>query len=168
MLSGHEWGEVRSILKDHITSELGRYADLCKSAIQEMDDILASESTTFYTGSPINLLAVPDFQDIARFRALFSILEQEDALVDLMKRHSKKDGIGVIIGEEHDVPELENCSVVMSTGSSAGERTMLGVIGPKRMNYEKIISILDKVLCDITEDSPELNTGRDGGIVRGG
>lgn len=158
-MSGYEWSEVRSILKDHISSELGRYADMCRSAIEEMDVILAGEGTTLYTGSPMNLLAVPDFQDIGRFRALFSILEQEEALVDLLRRHAGSDGIGVIIGEEHDVPELENCSVVMSTSTNDGERTMLGVIGPKRMNYEKMIAILDRVLSDITEDAAEGRSG---------
>lgn len=150
-LSGREWGEVRSILRDYIASELGRYADSCRKALAEMDNILAGEQTAFFAGSLSNLLNVPDFQDVARFRALFSIIEQEDALVDLMRRHAAHDGIGVIIGEEHDMPELENCSVVMSTSSSEGQQTMLGVIGPKRMNYEKVISVLDRVLQDITE-----------------
>lgn len=156
-LSGHNWGEVRSILQNHIASELGRYAESCRRALIEMDNVLASEQTTFFSGSLSNLFNVPDFQDIARFRALFSILEQEDSLVDLMRKHAGHDGIDVIIGEEHDMPELENCSVVMSTSSTEGQQTMLGVIGPKRMNYEKVISVLDRVLADITEfaDEPE-------------
>ena len=150
-LAGHEWGEIRAILKEHIASELDRYADSCRKALIEMDNILAGEQTTLFTGSLSNLLNVPDFQDIARFRALFSILEQEGALVDLMRKHAGTEGIDVIIGEEHDMPELENCSVVMSSATSENRQTMLGVIGPKRMNYEKVISVLDRVLQDITE-----------------
>lgn len=149
-LSGRNWNEVRTIIKDHISAELGRYSEMCRKALVEMDGMLALEHTTVFTGSLSNLLNVPDFQDIARFRALFSILEQEDALVDLMQRHASG-GIDVIIGEEHDVPELDDCSVVMSSGTSGSSRTMLGVIGPKRMNYEKVISVLDRVLADLTE-----------------
>lgn len=148
-LAGQEWGEVRKVVGGYINQELARYADSCRRALDEMDRILESEQTTIITGSLTNLLNVPDFQDIGRFRALFSILEQEDSLMELLRKYSKSNGLGVIIGEEHEVPELENCSVVLSTSSSEGEQTMLGVIGPKRMNYEKVISILDRVLQDI-------------------
>ena len=148
-LAGQEWGEVRKVVGGYINQELARYADSCRRALDEMDRILESEQTTVITGSLTNLLNVPDFQDIGRFRALFSILEQEDSLMELLRKYSKSDGLGVIIGEEHEVPELENCSVVLSTSSTEGEQTMLGVIGPKRMNYEKVISILDRVLHDI-------------------
>ena len=148
-LAGQEWGEVRRIVGSYINQELDRYADSCRKALDEMDRILESEQTTVITGSMTNLFNVPDFQDIGRFRALFSILEQEDSLMELLRKYSKGDGLGVIIGEEHEVPELENCSVVLSTSSNEGEQTMLGVIGPKRMNYEKVISILDRVLQDI-------------------
>lgn len=160
--SGREWGEIRSILSEHIETELAKYARLCRDALAEMDTILAEEQTTVFTGSLANLLNVPDFQDIARFRALFSIIEQEDALVDLMRRHAN-DGIGVIIGEEHDMPELRSCSVVMSSATADGSQTMLGVIGPKRMNYEKVISVLDRVLSDISE-----SLGDGGDAERGG
>jgi heat-inducible transcriptional repressor len=152
-LTGHEWGEVRTILQSYILRELGRYADSCRKALDELDLILARDHTTLYTGSLANLFKIPDFQDIGRFRALFSILEQEDGLVALLEKCNTTDGIGVMIGEENDQPELEDFSVVLSSSSSEGERTMLGVIGPKRMNYEKVISMLDGVLQDLVDGS---------------
>ncbi|MDR3332413.1 MAG: heat-inducible transcriptional repressor HrcA [Synergistaceae bacterium] len=160
-LAGHEWGEVRILLQNYIMQELGLYADSCRRALGELDRILAGEHTTLFTGSLSNLFNVPDFQDIARFQALFSILEQENELVELLGRHVRFDGIGVIIGEEHDVPELENCSVVFSSSSSEGQRTVLGVIGPKRMNYERIISVLDRVFQDMSEFPADGHDGSD-------
>jgi heat-inducible transcriptional repressor len=154
-LAGHEWGEVRSTLQSYIMQELGRYADSCREALGELDRILDGERATLFTGSLVNLFNVPDFQDIGRFRALFSILEQEDSLLDLMRKCNTTDGIGVMIGEENDMPEMENCAVVLSSSSSEGQKTMLGVIGPKRMNYEKVISVLDRVLRDIVNCSGE-------------
>jgi heat-inducible transcriptional repressor len=154
-LAGYEWGEVRVTLQNYIMQELGRYAESCRNAIDELDKLLAGDKTTIFTGSLANLFNVPDFQDIGRFRALFSILEQEDGLVDLLKKCDTRDGIGVMIGEENDVPEMENCSVVLSSSSTEGQRTMLGVIGPKRMNYEKIISVLDSVMRDLVDCSGE-------------
>jgi heat-inducible transcriptional repressor len=50
---------------------------------------------------------------------------------------------------------MENCAVVLSSSSSEGQKTMLGVIGPKRMNYEKVISVLDRVLQDLVNCSSE-------------
>jgi heat-inducible transcriptional repressor len=153
VLAGYQWSEVREILYSYIVSELGKYADSCERAIDELDAILENEQTTLYTGSLANLFDVPDFQDIGHFRALFSVLEQEGELAKLLVRYGQKDGIGVIIGEENAVPELKNCSVILSSSSEEGTRTMLGVIGPKRMNYERVIAALDRVLSDIEETS---------------
>jgi heat-inducible transcriptional repressor len=160
ILAGYQWSEVREILYSYIVNELGKYTDSCKRAIVELDSILESEQTTLYTGSLSNLFDVPDFQDIGHFRALFSVLEQEGELAKLLVRYGQKDGIGVIIGEENAVPELKNCSVILSSSSTDRTRTMLGVIGPKRMNYERVIAALDRVLNDIEETSE--NDGGEG------
>jgi heat-inducible transcriptional repressor len=160
-LAGHAWNEVRELLHSYIVQELGRYADSCRKALDELDRILAAEHTTLFTGSLSNLFSVPDFQNIARFRALFSILEQESELVELLRKYGRTDGIGVIIGEEHDVPELENCSVVFSSSATEGQRTTLGIIGPKRMNYEKVISVLDRVLHDLTKFPDDCDSNAD-------
>ncbi|MDR1579886.1 MAG: heat-inducible transcriptional repressor HrcA [Synergistaceae bacterium] len=148
-LAGYEWNEVREMLRNYISGELGRYADSCVNALTELDAILAGERTKLYTGSMSNLFNVPDFQDIGKFRALFSILEQESELAKLLAQYGMKDGIGVVIGEENAAPELQNCSMVFSSSSDEGARTILGVIGPKRMNYERVIAVLDRVLCDM-------------------
>ncbi|MDR1511127.1 MAG: heat-inducible transcriptional repressor HrcA [Synergistaceae bacterium] len=160
ILAGYQWSEVREILHSYIVNELGKYADSCKRAIGELDSILADEQTTLYTGSLANLFDVPDFQDIGHFRALFSVLEQEDELAKLLMRYGQKDGIGVIIGEENMVPELKNCSVILSSSSTDRTRTMLGVIGPKRMNYERVIAALDRVLSEMEGTSE--NDGGEG------
>lgn len=153
MLSGHEWGEVRHVLQSYILQELGKYADACRRALGELDEILATDHTTLFTGSLGNLFSLPDFQDIGRFRALFSILEQESGLADLLRKCSSEDGIKVIIGEEHGLPELQHCSLVLSSSSLEGSQTVLGVIGPKRMNYEKVISVLDGVMQNLIEST---------------
>jgi heat-inducible transcriptional repressor len=154
-MAGHEWGEVRAVLQNYMMQELGRYAESCRKALDDLDKLLAGEHTTLFTGSLANLFNIPDFQDIGRFRALFSILEQEDGLVNLLKKCNTTDGIGVIIGEENDLPEMKNCAVVLSSSSSDGQKTMLGVIGPKRMNYEKVISVLDRVLLSLADGAGE-------------
>jgi heat-inducible transcriptional repressor len=161
-LEGYSWSDVRELLSGYIARELGKYADSCERSLRELDAILAEEKTTLYMGSMTNLFDVPDFQDIVRFRALFSILEQEGELVKLLSQFGKKDGIGVIIGDENEAPELENCSVVFSSTNTEGTRTMLGVIGPKRMNYERVISVLDRVLRDMEEISGNPDSEGDG------
>jgi len=157
-LSGHEWGEVRHVLQSYIIRELGKYAESCRNALCELDAILAADHTTLFTGSLGNLFNLPDFQDVGRFRALFSILEQESGLSDLLRKCGAEDGIKVVIGEEHGVPELSDCSLVLSSASSEGAQTVLGVIGPKRMNYEKVISVLDGVMQNLIE--PTENKGQ--------
>lgn len=155
MLAGHEWGDVRMVLQQYMMNELDKCESSCRAALGELDRIIDGNHTTIFTGSLWNLFSVPDFQDIGRLKALFSVLEQEDSLAELLCKCSVSDGIGVMIGEEHNVPALDNCSLVLSSSSTEGERTMLGVIGPKRMNYEKVISALDRVLTELVASSDE-------------
>lgn len=88
------------------------------------------------------LLEQPEFRDIDAIRLVFKALE-EDKLLELMNRNMEN-SVEVIIGDECDCPEISNCSLIIH--ECAGPKKKLGrlaVLGPKRMAYSRVISMLD-------------------------
>ena len=148
--AGCMWSEVRETLQGYIAKELGAYESACRHALTELDGMLSSSTTRLVTSSMSQLLNLPDFQDMARIKALFSILEQEEGLANLVKDCSIQDGVHVVIGEENKLPEMRHCSLVLASSGDIDQRTILGIIGPQRMDYEKVITVLDKVLTDLS------------------
>ncbi len=91
---------------------------------------------------PSNILNFPEYNDVEKARAFLSLLETKDALVKLLEQHQNV-AFTVRIGPETGVPELRECSLVTAT-YSLGDFThgTIGVIGPTRMEYGRVLSIL--------------------------
>ncbi|MBL3540454.1 heat-inducible transcriptional repressor HrcA [Aminivibrio sp.] len=140
---GHPWAQVRDALFTYVLDGLERVWDTCREALVQMDAILKRNSRLFVGGAQ-HILNLPDFQDIGKFQTVLSLLEQEQALADMVERYSVKQGVSVTIGEEIS-QEMKECSLVLVPASGYGRRTILGLIGPLRMDYEKSISILEAI-----------------------
>ena len=96
---------------------------------------------------------MPEFSDLARLKELFHALERKEKLLKLLDGCLKEEGIHVIMGTESEIKEMRDLSVITST-YRIGEKSygVLGVIGPIRMDYAKIIPIVNhtaKTLTDI-------------------
>ena len=85
------------------------------------------------------MMNLQDFQDLGRMQALCSFLEEEESMAELVKRCSI-DGLNVMIGEENGLPGMKGSSIVAATGEAGGQKAVVGVIGPERMDYEKWIT----------------------------
>ena len=87
------------------------------------------------------LLEQPEFSDPERLRELFGALERGERLVDLLEGLLEGEGVSVSLGDELDTHGLGGCAMVAAPyGDSAG---ILGVIGPARMDYGRIIPLVD-------------------------
>lgn len=115
---------------------------------------MISPSMKVFTGSMSHMLNLPDFQDLGRIQALYEFLEQEEGMANLVKSCSKE-GINVVIGEENESPAMKKSALVAASTVCNGQMTMVGVIGPERMNYEKVITTIDRVLRTMDLESEE-------------
>ena len=89
------------------------------------------------------LLTHPEFAVASRARALFAALEEKGEIVDFLRRVDKADGVKVFIGAESEVDALYDCSIIVSPCRSRGKTLgVLGVIGPVRMAYGRVIPIV--------------------------
>ena len=150
--SGRSWSEVRGGLQSFLLKELAEVAESCRMALSEIDVLLSEDHFRFFTTGVHHILGLPDFQDIGRLQAILALLEEEDALSRLVRRYSVKDGLNVIIGNEDPDSGLGSFSALFSSSSGKGTRTVLGLIGPVRMDYERAIAALETVWDGLSDE----------------
>ncbi len=96
------------------------------------------------------LLSIPDYSDMGEIRGLIDLFERKDDLLSVISDATPGDDIQVLIGHENAVEGLGNSALVYRT-IRAGDRVLgaIGVIGPRRMDYGKVISIIDNLALGI-------------------
>ncbi len=98
-----------------------------------------------YLDGTANILSYPDIaRDLDRMKRIFQTLERQSTLVQLLDRSMHTDGVLVFIGSENPLRMLEDCSLV-TANYKCDNRVVgtLGIIGPKRMDYSRVIPIVD-------------------------
>ena len=105
------------------------------------------EERIFLEGTS-RLLGKGGLSDLGKLRSLFRSFEEKAVLVRLLSDFISLDRVKVLIGSEANFPNVEDCSLVLSHyGYSNQVLGTLGVIGPKRISYEKIIPLVDRMGC---------------------
>jgi heat-inducible transcriptional repressor len=118
-----------------------------------MDQILALlRGRTLYISGAINMLDHPEFWDIETTRALLRTFEQKERLADLMAALADEAGVRVTIGEENPYAEMRECTLITSTYMYRDKILgILGIVGPRRLPYPDVISIVDETARNVTE-----------------
>ena len=137
--------EVRERLKHEIEALREEIAALMQAAVQAGSEVLAESSDQVIVSGERNLLGVPALgNDLGSLRKLFDVFEHKTELMRLLDVSSRAEGVRIYIGGESRVVPFEELSVVTAPyevdGCVVGT---LGVIGPTRMAYERMIQIVD-------------------------
>ncbi|MDD5131950.1 MAG: heat-inducible transcriptional repressor HrcA [bacterium] len=119
-----------------------KYINIMEKLIQQA--FALDEEGELYLEGTSNILSQPDFADYEKVRNIFKVIDEKKMLCELLEEKVSHEGIKVIIGEETPCKELQECSIVTST-YRAGDKTLgaLGIIGPKRMEYSKMIALVN-------------------------
>lgn len=105
------------------------------------------ENRLYFEGAS-NLLNQPEFRDTQKARGLLEVLEQERLLAEILDKSLPREGVAVVIGGEHMLSQMRECTMVMATYSVEGVSVgSIGVIGPMRLRYDRVISIV-KYMAD--------------------
>ncbi len=136
---------VRERLKGEIEALRGEIAALMQAAVQAGTDVLADASGQVVVSGERNLLDVQDFgHDMNALRRLFAMFEQKTELMRLLDGSSRAEGVRIFIGGESQVVPFEELSVVSAPYEVDGQIVgTVGVIGPTRMPYERMIQLVD-------------------------
>jgi heat-inducible transcriptional repressor len=137
--------EVRERLKREIDALRSEIAILMQAAVQAGTEVLAESTDNVVVSGERNLLTVQDFgNDMSSLRRLFDVFEQKTELMRLLDVSSRAEGVRIYIGGESQVVPFEELSVVTAPYEVDGRIVgTVGVIGPTRMAYERVIPIVD-------------------------
>ena len=143
--SGLTLEEVRERLKNEVDALRSEIAALMQAAVQAGSDAVAESHEQVVIAGERNLLAVSDFSnDMGSLRKLFDLFEQKTQLMRLLDVSSRAEGVRIYIGGESLVVPYEELSIVSAPYEVDGRVVgTLGVIGPTRMAYNRMIQIVD-------------------------
>lgn len=131
---------------------LSKVLELSKKALQEN-----IEDSELYIGGRTNLLDNPEFADVEQMRRIFDAFEEKSKIIDLLDKSMSAGGVNIFIGSESELLDMESVSFVTSPYTSGGDILgTLGVIGPTRMDYSRIIPLVDytaKLLSKMLEEA---------------
>ncbi|HMA23198.1 MAG TPA: heat-inducible transcriptional repressor HrcA, partial [Gemmatimonadaceae bacterium] len=160
-LGGLTLGELRNSLPVRLRDMRAdpSAAELLNIFVQEGEQLFEtalpmSETHQIVLGAASVLAEQPEFSAADRLRRLLALTETPQALGDAIRKRTQAPGISITIGAEHDDPRLEDFTVVTAeyhVGSLAG---VIGVIGPTRMPYDKVISLVShtsRLLSDLLD-----------------
>jgi len=135
---------VRERLQQEVESLRSEIATLMQAAVQAGSEAIAESDPVVVSGER-NLLAVQDFgHDLGSLRKLFDLFEQKTQLMRLLDVSSRAEGVRIYIGGESGVVPYEELSIVSAPYEVDGQVVgTLGVIGPTRMPYDRMIQIVD-------------------------
>lgn len=128
--------------------EVEKYQDKQNDMLQLAEQIcgvIDSIQEDIYVDGTSNVLSVPDFTDFESARSLMKLNEDKDRLIEIIGKDLDEATVNVKIGGQ-DLTELKNLSVV-KTSYSYGDKIVgvLGIIGPKRMDYDKMMALVNSV-----------------------
>ncbi len=136
--------QVRERIKSEVQALQAEIATLMQAAVNASSDALDQADEVVISGER-NLLAVSDFSsDMGQLRRAFDLFEQKTQLMRLLENSSQAAGVRIYIGGESRVVPIEELSVVSAPYEVNGQVVgTLGVIGPTRMAYDRMIQIVD-------------------------
>jgi len=136
---------VRERLRAEVDQLRGEIASLMQAAVQVGSEAISESTEQVVVSGERNLLTVEDFSsDLGSLRRLFDLFEQKTQLMRLLEVSSRAEGVRIYIGGESQVVPYEELSVVSAPYVVDGQVVgTLGVIGPTRMAYDRMIEIVD-------------------------
>jgi heat-inducible transcriptional repressor len=143
--SGMAMEQVRERLQTEVESLRGEIATLMQAAVQVGSDAMTQAQDDVVISGERNLLSVSDFSgDMGHLRRAFDLFEQKTQLMRLLDVSSQAEGVRIFIGGESQIVPFEELSIVSSPYEVDGMVVgTLGVIGPTRMPYDRMIQIVD-------------------------
>ena len=143
--AGHDFEQIRKRVKEDLLKLHGDLQNLMAAALAAGDDALNRADDQYIISGERNLLEVEELSsNMKRLRELFDLFEQRTALMQLLDISHRADGVQIFIGGESGLAPLDECSVVTAPYEVDGQIVgSVGVIGPTRMAYERVIPIVD-------------------------
>lgn len=146
-LSGLTLQQIRDTFSSRVQDVKDEESGLMRLFIESVDKLFADikEGDKVHIAGTENLIAQPEFENPENFRSIIELINNEDIIVHVLEKHEGKNQVIVTIGQENEEKRLQNYSVVSSSYSIGEVKGTVGLIGLKRMDYSKLIPLVDYV-----------------------
>ena len=146
-LNGLTIEEINLGIISRMTAQAGEQMDIVKRILEAVaETISTADDMEIYTSGTTNIFKYPELSDTANATKLISTFEEKKMLTSLVSDDDAKEGIQVYIGDETPVHTMKDCSVITATYElEDGLKGTIGIIGPKRMDYEKALEAISSV-----------------------
>lgn len=155
-LQGLDLGEINLPVITQMKEQAGDYRTIVNDILDAiMQAVLEEEDIEIYTSGTTNILRYPELSDREKACDLLYTLEEKKALTELIQDKMEDEesrGIQVYIGDETPVDAMKECSVVTATYEiEEGVYGKVGIIGPKRMDYQKVVNTLQSLMVQLDD-----------------
>ncbi len=155
-LQGASLQDINLEMIQTIKNQAGEFADVMEAIFQGITEAIhEADEVEIYTNGTTNMLKYPELGNVEQTTKLLEALEDGqglDELIDESIHSDSSNGIQVYIGEESPVQSMKDCSIVTATYELAeGAKGTIGIIGPKRMDYQKVVSTLKNLTGELDE-----------------
>jgi heat-inducible transcriptional repressor len=156
-LQGLDLSEINLTIIQKMKEQAGSYSNVVSDILDAIAQAISEEKNVeIYTSGATNMLKYPELSDMDKVSELLNTFEEKNQLTELVasppEEDAEKGGIQVYIGSETPVEAMKDCSVVTATYEiEDGVYGKIGIIGPKRMDYEKVVSTLHTLMVQLDE-----------------
>lgn len=152
-LQGATLTDINLEMIQTMKAQAGEFADIMENIFQGVAEAIhEADEVEIYTSGTTNMLKYPELGNLEQTTKLLEALEDRQGLNELIDEAMSDDehGIQVYIGEESPVSNMKDCSIVTATYELAeGGRGTIGIIGPKRMDYQKVVRTLKNLTGEL-------------------
>lgn len=155
-LQGLDITDINLSVIQKMKEQAGAYGSLVSDILDAVAEAINEEDALeIYTSGATNILKYPELSDTQKASELLYAFEEKKLLTDLItdKREDKENrGIQVYIGDETPIESMKDCSVVTATYEiEEGVYGKVGIIGPKRMDYERVVGTLQNMMSQLDD-----------------
>ncbi len=164
ILNEHLYGLTLEQINLPLIQSIQKYAETGADVIYKVmeavsETIQTIDDTDIYVSGATNILKLPEFSNVSKAMEFIDKFEEKNALKGLLnsmmennEENKDQGGIKIKIGEEIDVEEMKDCSIITTSYCIGGERIgAIGIIGPKRMDYQKTILALKDIINNMEQ-----------------
>ena len=153
-LKGMPLSEISKPMEEYIISEMKNEINIIKSIVEQINKAILECQNVYLNGAK-NILDMPEFNEIDKAKSFLDIVDKKEFIKSLEQEESVKD-INVYIGDENGNEKLKDYSIVtfkhVVNGKDLGT---IGIIGPTRMDYSKVISIMKYINKELNNNNKE-------------
>ncbi|OEH86139.1 heat-inducible transcriptional repressor HrcA [Desulfuribacillus stibiiarsenatis] len=160
-LQGVPLYKLSQSIYNEVLVELRKNMEQFEHAMEFVEGIVTQtthqkDNRDFFLRGTTHILNQPEFKDIDTVRKFFNLFEQNGVIVDLFSNQTSS--IEVKIGQENQVEDAKNCTIITANYVINGKPIgSIGVIGPTRLDYPKLITLIDYVAKDLSQALNQLN-----------